>query len=62
MREARRAAKLTQEDLALRAGIDRQTLNRIERGHASARLDTLIVIADVLAVDLSELVRLSPKG
>ncbi|PWK74529.1 DNA-binding XRE family transcriptional regulator [Streptomyces sp. CG 926] len=61
MRETRQTAGLTQEELVLRAGIERHTLNRIERGHASTRLDTLTVIADVLNVELSELVRLDPN-
>lgn len=57
IRETRRTASLTQEALALRAGIDRQTLNRIEQGHASARLDTLILMADAIGVPLAHLVR-----
>ncbi|MFD0353532.1 helix-turn-helix domain-containing protein [Streptomyces sp. NPDC127110] len=57
IRGARQDADVTQEGLALRAGIDRQTLNRIEQGHASARLDSLILIADALGVPLSHLVR-----
>ncbi|MFF5451899.1 helix-turn-helix domain-containing protein [Streptomyces sp. NPDC012950] len=57
LREARRAAGLTQEQVALAAGIERPTYVRIERGQASARVDTLIRIAAVLGVDLSVLVR-----
>nr|WSX48909.1 helix-turn-helix domain-containing protein [Streptomyces sp. NBC_00974] len=57
IRTARRQADLTQEQVALRAGIERPTLNRIEGGHASARLDTLILIADAIGVPLAHLVR-----
>ncbi|WP_345498686.1 helix-turn-helix transcriptional regulator [Streptomyces racemochromogenes] len=57
IRRARQDADVTQEELALRAGIDRQTLNRIEQGHASPRLDSLILIADALGVPLARLMR-----
>ncbi len=43
--------------MALRIGMDRATYNRIEQGHASPLLDTLILIADALDVPLAELVR-----
>jgi transcriptional regulator with XRE-family HTH domain len=57
IRAARTRAGLTQEQVAHQAGIERHTLNRIEQGHSSARLDTLILIADVIGVPLAELVR-----
>ncbi|MGO4461357.1 helix-turn-helix domain-containing protein [Streptomyces sp. M-16] len=57
IRGTRQDADVTTEELALRAGIDRQTLNRIEQGHASPRLDSLILIADALGVPLAQLVR-----
>ncbi|MFD8937342.1 helix-turn-helix domain-containing protein [Streptomyces sp. NPDC059578] len=56
IRAARRAARLSQERLAERAGMDRQALNRIEQGHSAPRIDTLIRIADALDVPLSSLV------
>jgi transcriptional regulator with XRE-family HTH domain len=37
--------------------IDRQTINRIEQGHAAPRIDSLIRIAEALDVDLADLVR-----
>jgi len=37
--------------------MDRQTINRIEQGHASPLLDNLIRIADALGVPLADLVR-----
>lgn len=52
------AADITQQELGEKAGIDRQSINRIEQGHASPRLDNLIRLADALGVDLSEIVRL----
>lgn len=57
IRHARLHRNLTQEALAERAGIDRQAVNRIEQGHVSPRLDTLLLIADALGVPLADLVR-----
>lgn len=57
IRTARLHANLTQEKLAELAGMDRQTVNRIENGHASPMLDNLIRIADALDTPLSDLVR-----
>ncbi|MGW6755091.1 helix-turn-helix domain-containing protein [Streptomyces sp. NPDC055006] len=37
------------------AGLDRQSINRIEQGHASPILDTLNRIADGLGVPLRDL-------
>lgn len=58
IRAARRPAKLSQEGLAEKVGVDRQTINRIEMGHHAARIDTLLLIADALDVSLSDLVAL----
>ncbi|MFF5285164.1 helix-turn-helix domain-containing protein [Streptomyces sp. NPDC013171] len=57
IRDARRDRNLSQEAVALAAGIERPTLVRIEAAQASARIDTLIRIAAVLDVELSVLVR-----
>ncbi len=57
IRAARLYANLTQEKLGELAGLDRQAINRIEQGHASARIDTLILIADALGVPLADLVQ-----
>lgn len=56
IRTARRAQGLSQERLAELAGMDRQAVNRIEQGHASAKLDNLIRLAHALNVPLSKLV------
>lgn len=58
IRSVRQHAGLTQEKLAEHAGLDRQAINKIEQGHDSAKLDSLIRIADALDVDLSVIVRL----
>ncbi|MFE9372215.1 helix-turn-helix domain-containing protein [Streptomyces sp. NPDC006711] len=57
IRAARLHANLTQETVALRAGMDRATYNRIEQGHSSPLLDSLFRIAEVIGVPLADLVR-----
>ncbi|MDX2759158.1 helix-turn-helix transcriptional regulator [Streptomyces europaeiscabiei] len=57
IRAARRDASLTQESVALRSGLDRASYNRIEQGHQSPLLDTLIRIASAIGVPLANLVR-----
>lgn len=57
IRAARLESNLTQEKLGELAGVDRQSINRIEQGHQSPLLDTLIRIADALDVPLADLVR-----
>ncbi|MFE5560923.1 hypothetical protein [Streptomyces sp. NPDC056544] len=53
------AGRSAKTEVALRAGIERHTLNRIEGAHAAARLDALILvlIADAVGVPLAQLVR-----
>lgn len=57
MRAARLRANLTQEAVAHRCQMERPNYVRIERGQASATLDTLFLIADALQVPLADLVR-----
>ncbi|MGW8326452.1 helix-turn-helix domain-containing protein [Streptomyces sp. NPDC055897] len=57
IRAARIHADLTQEQVSNSTGIDRATYNRIEQGHASPLLDSLIRIADAIGVPLADLVR-----
>lgn len=57
VRAARLYANLTQETVAARTGMDRAAYNRIEQGHASPLLDSLILIADAIGVPLADLVR-----
>jgi len=42
---------LSQETLANIAGVDRKTINRIENGHFSPNLDTMIRLSIVLKLD-----------
>ena len=57
IRRVRERNDLTQQDVCGRSGIDVATYSRIEQGHASPKLDTLIRIADAIGVPLHELVR-----
>ncbi|MGW4695132.1 helix-turn-helix transcriptional regulator [Kitasatospora cineracea] len=50
IRSARVSRSLSQERLALAAGLDRHTIYRTELGTHSASLDVLLVLAHALAV------------
>ncbi|MCX5197242.1 helix-turn-helix domain-containing protein [Streptomyces sp. NBC_00249] len=57
LRDAREAARLSQEELAERAGIDRKTVVRLEGATSDARLGVWLRLARVLGVPLAHLVR-----
>ncbi|MFE1925777.1 helix-turn-helix domain-containing protein [Streptomyces asoensis] len=57
IRRVRLHHNLTQLTVCERAGIDLASYSRIEQGHASPLLDTLIRIADAIGVPLEALVR-----
>ncbi|RKN56951.1 XRE family transcriptional regulator, partial [Streptomyces klenkii] len=50
IRHARLAAKLSQEKLADRAGVDRKTISRAESGIAALKVDHLIAVAAALGI------------
>lgn len=56
IRTARRARRISQEQLYLRAGISRNVLQKIESGRQNPTLHTLLRIARVLDVPLRDLV------
>jgi len=58
LREARRKAELTQDDVAERIGIVGAVLGRMERGHCLPSVPTLRRICDVLRVDPNALLGL----
>lgn len=58
IRRVREHHNLTQAAVCSASGIDIASYSRIEQGHASPLLDTLIRIADAIGVDIAELVRL----
>lgn len=49
---ARRAAGLTQGQLAARAGLSRLTVHRVEHGQIDPRLSTLVEMARALGIEL----------
>ncbi|NBO46729.1 MAG: XRE family transcriptional regulator [Actinobacteria bacterium] len=55
VRRNRQAQGMSQEELAEQAGIDRKTVNRIEQGVHSVRLDNVWLLADALEVDVRDL-------
>ncbi|MFE0270794.1 helix-turn-helix domain-containing protein [Streptomyces sp. NPDC058992] len=57
IRAARLHANLTQQTISERTGIDRSVIVNIEHGHSAALVDTLILIADAIGIDLSQIVR-----
>ena len=54
--ERRRAAGLTQEDVASRLGVSRQTVGKWESGRATPELEKLIALCDLLGCSLDGLV------
>jgi HTH-type transcriptional regulator, cell division transcriptional repressor len=53
--DAREAARLTQRQLATRAGIPQATLSRIEQGVRPAKMNELLALAWALGCTISEL-------
>lgn len=48
----RKKSKITQSDLALAANVSRTAVQRLEKGHLSIQLDTLLKIFQVLNIKL----------
>ncbi|NUS78446.1 MAG: helix-turn-helix transcriptional regulator [Streptomyces sp.] len=57
IRHVREHHNLSQRQVCEATGIDIASLSRIEQGHTSPLLDTLIRIADAIGVPLADLVR-----
>ncbi len=55
VRKARKKQRISQEKLALMAGIDRSYMSRVERGIVSITLQKAYVIADALECDVRDL-------
>ena len=56
LRKARIRAGLTQEELSVRAGIDRTYVSMLEHDKKSPTLDTLFRVCDALSVKASHIV------
>ena len=55
VRKARKKQNISQERLALNAGIDRSYMSRVERGIVSITLQKAYVIAQALQCDVQDL-------
>lgn len=55
IKQLRGKLAMTQEELAFKVGVDRSYMGFIERGEKNPTLSTLIKIAKVLKISLSEL-------
>ena len=53
---ARKRADIKQEDLAKLVGVSTSTLQKVESGHTSPRLDLVTRIAKVLKLEYADLV------
>jgi transcriptional regulator with XRE-family HTH domain len=54
------AMRLTQEGLAVKAGVSKSTVSRLERGLCPAEVDTLHLLAEALDCDVTDLMPLEP--
>lgn len=52
LRRRRKELRLTQQDVALSAGVNRRAVSEIERGMRSVRLDNLLAVTTALGLDL----------
>ena len=59
VRSARKRARLTQDELAERAGLTRTSITNVEAGNQQLRVHTLINISDALGVSPMSLLPLS---
>ena len=57
LKELRRLRAMSQQELADAAGVGRNTISRIERGETGAQGRTLRRMAEVLGVDVAQLVK-----
>ncbi|WSH65632.1 helix-turn-helix transcriptional regulator [Rhizobium ruizarguesonis] len=62
LRKIRADKKVTQENLAVDAGVDRTTISGIERGDYNISVDLLDRIAAALAIDIAVLFAVPSSG
>lgn len=60
VRQLRHARRLTQEQLAERAGLSYKFLGEVERGRGNPTLTTLAALSDALGIRLVDLLALEP--
>lgn len=56
LRQARRAAGISQEELAFEAKVDRTYVSHLENGHKSPTVDVLFRLCPVLGIAASQLI------
>ena len=56
LKQARQAKNLSQEDLATKLYLSRQSISKWETGESSPDLDNLVKLVDILDISLDELV------
>lgn len=61
LREARERLGITQQDLAQKTGIPRETINRIESGKRNVTLEKLIILAHAVKLEVKLVKMLNPK-
>lgn len=59
LKTRRESVKLSQSALADLVGVDRKTINRIENGHFSPNLDTMIRLATVLKLKPAQVISIN---
>jgi len=57
LRQARLKAQLTQEALAVKAGLSREYVSKIESGHQSPTVETLLKLCQAIGVRASDIIR-----
>ena len=55
IREARQAARLSQQELGARIGLDQPAISRMERGQRSVSVEQLVAIAAALDIPVAQL-------
>ncbi|WP_312584495.1 helix-turn-helix transcriptional regulator [Acinetobacter sp.] len=55
IRNERQKKKISQEYLALKCGIDRSYMGRIERGEVNVTVEKVYIIASILEIDVKTL-------
>ena len=53
IREARKARKLTQKDLAIRRGVWQETISKIENGQSGTKMETIFDLLSALDLDVN---------
>jgi transcriptional regulator with XRE-family HTH domain len=57
LRDTRRQARVSQDDLAQRSGVDRSAISNYERGRREPNLRTIVKLARALDVEPASLLR-----